>query len=504
MGPWQPRLPLWQLLTTRTRRQRRMTVLSFGNGFVVATVLHLALGHLLYNRRNTLLPYSFLQSDSQMGRRPCEHTAIRSDPASPSPAAAGIGGADAELRPDDVGGGSLFDSEILRIGARNNKRGVYFDDLYESRGPAFTVEQRESAERVVSKMAFGISTKQWSTKRLKAQAEARRRPLDLLPPYTLDWCIRLIMLHKLTDTERLRCLDLHKSVHGATGVTHTSMDFPREALHGALVAESELLMTDNEPRRQRCLHLLKHKGIYNTTGDGAKSVIRDCLASTLLRSCATIASEQVGDSTCHMVFSINTGRSGSNYLAELFSTIDNVTALHEPGRNHGGIRHALQNERFNTSWSTITRRMKKMNQFCVELTAARGHTYIETNPNFKMWFWDIVFEFFVRNKFLGCSVDVLIVRRYVPALVKSLYELGWFTEKDGYEWMVTANSINSPVKAPLPDESMDAYDKLISYIIFTEAITQMIIKDANGHPRIRFHEFRSEDLFTRYRNEPLS
>eukprot|EP00958_Prasinococcus_capsulatus_P012254 scaffold1219_cov400-Prasinococcus_capsulatus_cf.AAC.11 len=318
------------------------------------------------------------------------------------------------------------------------------------------------------------------------------------------------------------------------------MDFPREALHGALVAESELLMTDNEPRRQRCLHLLKHKGvsrphcasqpiqaleyrlrrcdervqsawllqIYNTTGDGAKSVIRDCLASTLLRSCATIASEQVGDSTCHMVFSINTGRSGSNYLAELFSTIDNVTALHEPGRNHGGIRHALQNERFNTSWSTITRRMKKMNQFCVELTAARGHTYIETNPNFKMWFWDIVFEFFVRNKFLGCSVDVLIVRRYVPALVKSLYELGWFTEKDGYgtilawpiresvgelclthrrmracafslEWMVTANSINSPVKAPLPDESMDAYDKLISYIIFTEAITQMIIKDAN-------------------------
>ena len=58
--------------------------------------------------------------------------------------------------------------------------------------------------------------------------------------------------------------------------------------------------------------------------------------------------------------------------------------------------------------------------------------YIETNPNFKMWFWDIVLDLFVRNKFVGCSLDVLVVRRYIPALVKSLYELGWFTKKDGY------------------------------------------------------------------------
>ena len=43
-----------------------------------------------------------------------------------------------------------------------------------------------------------------------------------------------------------------------------------------------------------------------------------------------------------MIFSINAGRSGSNYLAELFSTLENVTSLHEPGRNHGGVRHALQ------------------------------------------------------------------------------------------------------------------------------------------------------------------
>ena len=44
-------------------------------------------------------------------------------------------------------------------------------------------------------------------------------------------------------------------------MTHTSDDFPREALHGALVAESELQMPDNELRRQRCLDLIQHKEV---------------------------------------------------------------------------------------------------------------------------------------------------------------------------------------------------------------------------------------------------
>ena len=92
----------------------------------------------------------------------------------------------------------------------------------------------------------------------------------------------------------------------------------------------------------------------------------------------------------------------------------------------------LQREKFNSSWSLVTRRMHKVNELCVELGAAPKNVYIETNPNFKMWFWDIVLDLFVRNKFVGCSLDVLVVRRYIPALVKSLYELGWFTKKDGY------------------------------------------------------------------------
>lgn len=46
-----------------------------------------------------------------------------------------------------------------------------------------------------------------------------------------------------------------------------------------------------------------------------------------------------------------------------------------------------------------------------------------------MWYHDIVMEYFVANSFLECTLDVLVLRRSLPALVKSIYELGWFTRK---------------------------------------------------------------------------
>ena len=65
----------------------------------------------------------------------------------------------------------------------------------------------------------------------------------------------------------------------------------------------------------------------------------------------------------------------------------------------------------------------------IKITVVVSRFAQETNPNFKMWYHDIVMEYFVADSFLECTLDVLVLRRSMPALVKSIYELGWFTKK---------------------------------------------------------------------------
>ena len=54
------------------------------------------------------------------------------------------------------------------------------------------------------------------------------------------------------------------------------------------------------------------------------------------------------------------------------------------GRNHGSIKDALMTSRFNTSWSTFVRRMKKTQELCVELCAVPGYVYIVWNSRLTM------------------------------------------------------------------------------------------------------------------------
>lgn len=43
------------------------------------------------------------------------------------------------------------------------------------------------------------------------------------------------------------------------------------------------------------------------------------------------------DPPCRLVFTVNAGRSGSNYLAHVLGTVLGVTSLHEPGKDHGSL-----------------------------------------------------------------------------------------------------------------------------------------------------------------------
>ena len=255
----------------------------------------------------------------------------------------------------------------------------------------------------------------------------------------------------------------------------------------------------------------------------------------------------------NVVFSLNVGRCGSKYLAEILnSTAGITTALHEPacpnsGCSGGGalrmqdlsrklsyknrsriklpmIRSSLSEtirsgeHQLVSSTSVDCRSIGRYDgQNSIEASnglqpilevrngecnihIAKEVTYAETNPNFKSWIFDIVLDHFPRK---GYHVQVVVIRKYVAAVLKSLYETGYFTKRDGYNWMETAASVNSVIRAPhLGDEnSLDAYTKLLSYILASEATFEDIQRKYSrrgiiDHSGTDFIDIRSEELYT--------
>eukprot|EP00188_Purpureofilum_apyrenoidigerum_P002026 Plantae.Rhodophyta-Purpureofilum_apyrenoidigerum.ctg22006.p1 GENE.Plantae.Rhodophyta-Purpureofilum_apyrenoidigerum.ctg22006~~Plantae.Rhodophyta-Purpureofilum_apyrenoidigerum.ctg22006.p1 ORF type:complete len:270 (-),score=42.61 Plantae.Rhodophyta-Purpureofilum_apyrenoidigerum.ctg22006:590-1399(-) len=118
--------------------------------------------------------------------------------------------------------------------------------------------------------------------------------------------------------------------------------------------------------------------------------------------------------------------------------------------------------------------------------------YSETNPNFKAWFFDIVLQELSPH----FEVSVVVVRKWGPALVKSLYQTGFFSVRDGYQWMETANSVNSRIPALAPDNELSALELIISYVIHTEALAGHI-SGLSKQYGVNLVETRSETLFSK-------
>jgi len=264
-----------------------------------------------------------------------------------------------------------------------------------------------------------------------------------------------------------------------------------------------------------------------------------CYQEQVNRSCHNRTSEMP---PCRLIFAINPGRSGSNYIAHVLSTLPNITSVHEPGKNHGSLY--LPNQEEWRSPNIFLKQLHKLRQVCgslnggchqemdnkgnikgrwapilcdtpdwgseriealdyfdrASLVGARfGNMYSETNPNFKAWMSEALMEGFTNGK-MQCELDVLIIRRKIAALVRSLQEQGWFWKKgmDGYAWMMTANSPNSDIRPIGPDDDLDSFDKIISYVLNVEAFSQRLQNDPNwrNNPRVRFHDVRAEETYT--------
>lgn len=261
-----------------------------------------------------------------------------------------------------------------------------------------------------------------------------------------------------------------------------------------------------------------------------------------------------------LVFSLNVGRVGSNYLASVLGTgVGPILSMHEaacPGKEctkGGGMR--MQERRLATTYSMRARVKRPMvrnsilqlvshvddvrggwNRVrtceCSELMRGDGDdagdvsttwenreiyeantvdgcsvhavmdaTYVETNPNFKAWFYDVIMDDFPFN---GYDVIVVIIRKYVAAVLKSLFETGFFSTRDGYSWMETAAGVNRRVKIQTleNDESLDALDKLLSYVVNAEAVFRDVVSRYAGRSdkvsnrrQVRFVRVKSEGLY---------
>ncbi|KAJ8907968.1 hypothetical protein NDN08_008070 [Rhodosorus marinus] len=238
-----------------------------------------------------------------------------------------------------------------------------------------------------------------------------------------------------------------------------------------------------------------------------------------------------------MVFSVNAGRSGSRYLADLLGTVEgNVVSLHEPAcpekkcSSGGAMRmqntslpHSYRNRK-DVKYTMILKELETLmrsqrtpvsasrgwggtieKQNGVPLQVVhwlRGHVrlvntggpivYIETNPNFKSWYYDIVLREFGRN----FQLTIINLRKWPPALLRSIYETGFFSDRDGYQWMETANSVNSKTPAIAPDYELTPLQLINSYILNTEAVAQEISKFREAES-VTFLNLRSEEVFSK-------
>ena len=134
----------------------------------------------------------------------------------------------------------------------------------------------------------------------------------------------------------------------------------------------------------------------------------------------------------HLIFSINSGRSGSKYLAELFSTVPNVKSFHEaePKMNGEFIDMINRKPLVDTRGK---RRIKSKAIAELLRSGAPQMVYAETNHTFITTFHDVVLEDFH-------NVDVVILRRDLARVLKSFIELGYFSPTNPLSYAMDVES----------------------------------------------------------------
>jgi hypothetical protein len=193
------------------------------------------------------------------------------------------------------------------------------------------------------------------------------------------------------------------------------------------------------------------------------------------------------------VFSISSGRAGSKYLSTLLDTAANASAFHEPYPDMAGCRVSM----FPATHKTLLNSLLYLPVYAAKYTKVRAikktlqtlpadHIYIETNHMFITSFYDAVMNHFKQN------LDVILLRRYLPKVVKSFVDLDLFGNSPHTKtWTTPADSPSAVIRPPIAADQMDQFDKCITFLIDIEARAQRFRQQ---YPQTPVVEVRLEEL----------
>ncbi len=186
-----------------------------------------------------------------------------------------------------------------------------------------------------------------------------------------------------------------------------------------------------------------------------------------------------------LIFCINSGRSGSNYLSEILGTAEEVCSYHEakPSMTHQYLT-MINTSNYKTSFSK--RQVKNVAIKDTLLQLPDGKIYFESNHMFIKTFFDVVVQEFPK-------VKVIILRRYLPKVLKSFIELGYFSDRNRHWkfWMSSPNAVTAAIPCIDVDQNLDQWDLSIAYLIDIEARAKRFQQE---HPEINIYEVRLEAL----------
>lgn len=186
-----------------------------------------------------------------------------------------------------------------------------------------------------------------------------------------------------------------------------------------------------------------------------------------------------------LIFTISPGRAGSEYLATLLNTAKNVSAYHEPlPRMNGGYLEMAMNRPLAGSFGK--RRIKLLGINRVLSRLDRKTIYAETSHMFIKSFYDVVLDYYE-------NVEVIVLRRPLPEVLKSFIEMGFFSEINpaSPRWMHNPGSANSAAELLKPVDEMDQYEKCIAYLLDIEAMAQAF---SANYPHIKTHDTSLETI----------
>ena len=187
-----------------------------------------------------------------------------------------------------------------------------------------------------------------------------------------------------------------------------------------------------------------------------------------------------------LIFCINSGRSGSNYLAKLLDSAVGVYSFHEPNPKMIGNNLNLINQyKYEQTFRKRNFKVVRIKDSLLQLP--EKSVYCETSHMFIKTFFDVVMQ-----GFLG-QVEVIVLRRYLPRVVKSFIELGYFSERNKYWplWMCSPNAATAAIPCIDIDSNLDQYDLTIAYLIDIEA---RFLRFKAQYLNTKLHEVRVESL----------